>query len=268
MKTIYVTGFTGTIGKHLLGDIHPVRFDLSSSKKDFVQINFNNHSNLIHLAGVVGPSEVQKNIHYSRSVNIDGTGFLAREFLKKSEGIFYLISTSHVYAPSKDLISETSTIAPANIYAEQKYEAEVLLQDIFASESHRLCIIRVFSVLDWDVAPYTLGGAIRKMTETNSDFVLSNASDVRDFLTPKSIATAIYQIAMTGAQFEIVNLCSGSGISVGDAAKKMLHESGFKLEENRFSWEQGANPHVVGDNSRLLSAHPNLKLSWQPSTLN
>jgi len=268
MKKIYATGTTGTIGKHLRGDVHPFRFDLSSSEKNFESINFDHHANLIHLAGVVGPSEVQKNIDLSRSVNIDGTVFLAREFIKKSEGVFYFISTSHVYAPSKDLISETSPIAPTNIYAEQKYEAECLLEDIFTSQSHRLCIIRVFSVLDWDVAPYTLGGAIRKLTETNSDFILSNAADVRDFLTPKSIAAAIYEIATTGNQSGIVNLCSGLGISVGDAAKRMLNESGFHVEENKLSWEKGANPHIVGDNSRLLSGHPDLKLSWKPSTLN
>jgi dTDP-4-dehydrorhamnose reductase len=87
-------------------------------------------------------------------------------------------------------------------------------------------------------------------------------------LTPKSIAAAIYEIAMTGTQSGIVNLCSGRGISVGDAAKRMLNESGFNVEESKLSWEKGANPHVVGDNSRLLSGHPNLKLSWQPSTLN
>ena len=159
-----------------------------------------------------------------------------------------------------------SPLAPTNIYAEQKLEAEGLLQSIFASEAHRLCIIRVFSVLDWAVAPYTLGGAIRKLT--NSDFILSNASDIRDFLTPKSIAEAVYEIAMAGTQFGIVNLCSGSGISVGDAAKRMLSESGFLVSENQFSWEQGTNPYVVGDNSRLISRHPKLKLSWQPSTLN
>jgi nucleoside-diphosphate-sugar epimerase len=183
MKKIYATGSTGTIGKYLRSDIQPVRFDLSSSEKNFKSINFDHHASLIHLAGVVGPSEVQKNIELSRSVNVDGTGFLAREFIKKSEGVFYFVSTSHVYTPSQDLISETSPIAPTNIYAQQKYEAECLLENIFSSQSHRLCIIRVFSVLDWGVAPHTLGGAIRKLTETNSDFILSKVQYKRYYNT-------------------------------------------------------------------------------------
>ena len=266
MKKLYSTGTAGTIGKHLPGVVLPLRINLSSKQEKFGSIDFEKQANLLHLAGVVGPSEVLRDIEYARSVNIEGTGFLAKEFIKKSEGIFYYVSTSHVYAPSNDLISEVSPLAPANIYAEQKLEAEALLQDIFALEAHRLCIIRVFSVLDWDVAPYALGGAIKRLTD--SDFILTNASDIRDFLTPKSIAGAVYEIAMAGTPFGIVNLCSGSGISVGDAAKRMLHESGFMVAEDKFLWEHGANPYVVGDNSRLISRHPRLRLSWQPSTLN
>jgi nucleoside-diphosphate-sugar epimerase len=266
MYKLYSTGTTGTIGRHLPSNVEPINIDLASRQENFESIFFEKNSHLLHLAGVVGPSEVLKDVDYARSVNILGTKFLAQEFMKKSKGIFYYVSTSHVYAPTSDLISETSALAPANIYAEQKREAEVLLQDIFSQESHRLCIIRLFSVLDWEVPAYTLGGAIRRLT--NSEDMLSNSSDVRDFLTPKAIARAIYEIALVGTQIDILNLCTGVGLSVGAAAKKMLSESGFIVQENRFSWESGTNPYVVGDNSRLISCHPNLKLSWHPSTLN
>jgi nucleoside-diphosphate-sugar epimerase len=266
MKKLYSTGTTGTIGRHLPKIVLPINIDLSSKQGIFEFIEFEKNSCLLHLAGIVGPSEVQKDVDYAQSVNIDGTGFLAQEFIKKSEGVFYFVSTSHVYAPSSNLISETSPLAPANIYAEQKLDSEALLKDIFKFEPQRLCIFRVFSVLDWDVPTHTLGGAIKKMT--HSDATLSYCSDVRDFLTPKSIAQAIYEIVVSGTRFDVLNLCSGSGISVGDAAKRMLSESGYMVHGDRFSWERGKNPYVVGDNSRLVSLHPRLKLSWQPSSLN
>jgi nucleoside-diphosphate-sugar epimerase len=163
MKYLYATGVTGTIGRHLPADVIPVKIDLSSNRKEFINVSFETNANLIHLAGVVGPSAVLKDLGYARSVNIEGTEYLAQEFLNKSTGIFYYISTSHVYAPSSNLIAESSALSPANIYAEQKLEAETLLHRLFESESSRLCIIRVFSVLDWEVAPFTLGGAIRKL---------------------------------------------------------------------------------------------------------
>jgi len=266
MKKLYSTGVSGTIGRHLPTNVIPVDIDLSSNKGEFVSLDFESNADLLHLAGVVGTPEVQKNIEYARTVNIDGTEYLAQEFLKKSKGTFYFISTSHVYAPSRELISESSPLDPVNIYAEQKLEAETLLTSIFKANPEQLCIIRVFSVLDWDVAPHTLGGAIRKLTE--SEFILSNSSDIRDFLTPKSIARAIYKITTSQPQFRIINLCSGSGVSVGEAAKKMLRESGFEVAEDKFTWESGPNPYIVGDNSRLKSLHPRLDLAWQPSTLN
>ena len=268
MTKLYSTGSTGTIGKHLPVDVYPIELDLSSNKEKFEEINFETQSNLLHLAGVVGSSEILKNIDYARSVNIQGTEFLAHEFLKKSVGIFYYISTSHVYAPSPDIISESSPLAPSNIYAEQKLEAEELLQAIFKSNKERLCIIRIFSVLDWDVAPFTLGGAIRNLAENDPGFTLNNSSDIRDFLAPKAIASALYEVSSQDTSLGTVNLCSGRGTSVGEAARRMLSESGFEIDEAKFEWKQSANSFVVGDNSRLLSEHPTLNLTWQPSTYN
>jgi UDP-glucose 4-epimerase/GDP-4-dehydro-6-deoxy-D-mannose reductase len=266
MRKLYSTGVRGTIGKHLPTAVIPIKLDLSLEKKNFAGLHFESNSNLLHLAGIVGLSEVSKNIEYARSVNVEGTKNLAQEFIKKCDGVFYFVSTSHVYSPSNEIIEETNPVTAANIYAEQKLEAETLLQELFKLQPDRLCIIRIFSVLDWDVAPFTLGGAIKKLTD--SDFTLTNSSDVRDFLTPKTIGNALYEIATGPFQIGMINLCSSSGISVGEAAKRMLRESGFDVDESKFSWDSGTNPYVVGDNSRLKSIHPNLELSWEPSTLN
>jgi nucleoside-diphosphate-sugar epimerase len=266
MIKLYCTGGTGTIGKHLPKEVERIKFDLSSDEVAFKRLVFESQSNVLHLAGVVGVPQVLRNGNYARLVNIEGTRFLARQFKEKSKGIFYFVSTSHVYAPTPNLISELSPLAPANIYAEQKLEAETVLLDTFEAEPHRLCIIRVFSVLDWDSEVYTLGGAIKKLTERNTNFILSNCSDVRDFLTPKSIAKALYEIVSDSLQLGIVNLCSGQGISVGAAAKKMLVENGYEAEEHMFSWGHGTNPFVVGDNSWLLAHDLNLDLAWKPSS--
>ncbi len=268
MIKLYCTGGTGTIGKHLPTEVERITMDLSSDEMEFKRLVFESQSNVIHLAGVVGLSQVLRNVNYARLVNIEGTRYLAQEFKEKSRGIFYFVSSSHVYASTPNLISELSPLAPANIYAEQKLEAETLLLKIFESEPYRLCIIRVFSVLDWDAEVYTLGGAIKKLTEPNTDFTLTNCSDVRDFLTPKSVAKAIFKIALASSQLGIVNLCSGQGISVGAAAMKMLAENGFETVERMFSWEHGSNPFAVGDNSLLLTHNLNLDLVWKPSSWN
>jgi nucleoside-diphosphate-sugar epimerase len=268
MKVVYATGTSGTIGKHLPSEIKPMAINLTSSEEEFANLSILPDSNLIHLAGIVGPQAVSRNIEVSENVNIRGTISLANEFLRKSSGIFFYISTSHVYKPTTNEITESSALEPVNIYASQKLEAEIALLSLFKSSPNRLCIIRLFSVLDWDAAPFTLGGAIRKLTDSSSEFILSNSSDIRDFLTPRKIAGALFEIASKDHSLGIVNLCSNQGTSVGSAAERMLMESGFQVPTARFTWGNSDNPSIIGSNSRLISAFPNLDLTWQPSTLN
>lgn len=267
MKKLYCTGGTGTIGKHLPKQVKRLKVDLSSAEWEFKSLSFDAQSNLIHLAGVVGVQNVLQDLSYARAVNVDGTKLIAQQFKEKSEGVFYFVSSSHVYAPSLNLISEESPLAPINIYAEQKLEAEYELLHLFESAPKRLCIIRIFSVLDWDVRNHTLGGAIKKLTIPDAEFILSNCSDIRDFLTPKTIAGALFEIASTDHQLGIVNLCSSQGISVGNAAKKMLTENAFEIAEHMFSWASGENPHIIGNNAWLLENIPSLDLNWKPSIL-
>ena len=264
---LFATGKSGTIGKHLPNSIQPLSIDLSSPASIRNNSNFDSAIGLLHLAGVVGMGEVAKDIEHAYAVNVNGAMLLAKEFYNKTKGKFYYISTSHVYAPTSQKIVEEMKTEPSSIYAQQKLDSETLISEIYANSPERLCIIRVFSVLDWDVPAFTLGGAVKKLTQGDSDFELSNSDDQRDFLTPKSIAAAIYGIASSGEINGIVNLCSGVGTSVRDAANRMLTESGYGIPIDRIKPGNSANPCVVGDNTKLVSALPDLNLEWQPSRI-
>ena len=127
---IYATGTSGTIGRHLKSRVNNLDIDLSVSKKDFVLPNGIKTANLIHLAGIVGLKAVNDDLKKSISVNISGTARLAESFKSQSNGIFYYVSTSHVYAPSSARIDENGEIGPINRYAEQKYIAETVLRNM------------------------------------------------------------------------------------------------------------------------------------------
>lgn len=226
---------------------------------------FGEFDSLIHLAGIVGSKEVDSNLRLSREVNVNGTIRLATEFFSRCSGKFVFISTSHVYRPSLHKLGEDSELQPLNNYAAQKLETEKLLMDVFRNEASRLCIVRVFSVLDWDVKPFTLGGGISKLAESNSDYLLQFSDDVRDFLTPKTIAVAIERITRHPTLSGVVNLCSGVGITIGRAAEIMLGTAGFPIPAHRIIRGQSGVPHIVGDNSKLTEALPDLDLTWKPS---
>lgn len=266
MSKFIATGKSGTIGRHLPPQFEHIDIDLSSDKIAFDRLLLPKDSHLLHLAGVVGPLEVEKNPIRAAQVNLRGTELIAKEFQKKSNGKFYFVSTSHVYQPSEKPLKEESQISPINTYAMQKYEAETTLKQVFVLEPDRLCILRLFSVLDWDVAPFTLGGAIKKIVNNEDGFVLKNVDDIRDFLTPLQIAAALTKIINRNILSGVFNLSSGQGISVGQAAKYMLKKSGLNVPANSFATGNSAMPYIVGDNGKLLSKIQNLNLKWSPST--
>ena len=88
---------------------------------------------------------------------------------------------------------------------------------------------------------------------------------MRDFLTPKLIAHILMKIAHNASIFGIVNLSSMRGTTIREAARKMLTESGFEFPSARMLSGNSTRPYMVGDNSKLISYFPNLKLNWQPS---
>jgi len=219
----------------------------------------------LHAAAIVGPANVAKDLTLAYLINVKGTKRLAQ--FAKDTGVskFVFVSTSHVYKNSSDMLNELSPTFPGNIYAEQKLEAEEEVGRIFFDCPEKLCIVRVFSVLDWDVAEFTLGGGIKKLVIPNSSFILQNGDDIRDFLTPKQVASCL--IFITNQQFlsGIVNLSTGIGTSVHEAAKIMLEARGYKLPANRVMAGNSDYPYVVGDNSMLKKHLPRLDLKWQPT---
>ena len=173
MLKILATGTTGTIGKHFSGVV-PLSINLLDDFNPIEPSLFNSSSVVLHAAGIVGNEAVSKDINVSRKINIDGTKKLAEISRDSSISRFVYVSSSHVYAPSDGLLLESSKVDPVGAYAEQKIEAEQAVVEVFKETPEKLCIVRVFSVLDWDVADFTLGGAIKKLTISNSDFKLSN----------------------------------------------------------------------------------------------
>lgn len=266
MSSIFATGVSGTIGKHFKNQVFAIDCDLRNSELKNIP-NIKKGDCILHSAAVVGPISVSKDIATSHKVNVKASKMLA-EFAKNKEiSRFIYVSTSHVYAQSNSLLTESNPTAPNNVYAEQKLEAEEEITSIFRDYPEKLCIVRVFSVLDWDVADFTLGGGIKKLTSNNLSFILNYGDDIRDFLTPQLIANTLISIANEARLTGIVNLATGTGITVRDAAKTMLEGSGYKLPTNRIISGNSDYPYIVGDNSKLKAALPDLNLKWNPSRL-
>jgi nucleoside-diphosphate-sugar epimerase len=261
---IFANGTTGTIGKHLSRDVHGLKNNLLDyGQEEELENYLLTDSSLIHLAGVVGADSVKQKLVHSRNVNVVATESLAKYCLHRDIGKFVYVSTSHVYAPSRGKLNEYSDVAPISEYAKQKLETEELLQQIFAKQPEKLCIVRVFSILGWNMPDFTLGGAIEKVINNHNEGVLKEALSERDFLTPYSVAGGLLRIASLPQATGTINLCSGQGISVRDAATEMAKTKGVTLGLHNFDLTTSPNPRIVGDNTKLVALDSSLDLKWE-----
>jgi len=262
-KVTVATGHTGTIGKHLDDSI--IKPDWNLLALDTINFNFtkNKHFDLLHLAGIVGESNVTKDVILSKRINIDATLELAKKFIEISDGRFIYVSSSHVYGNTAAVISEETICNPISRYAEQKLKAEKELVDIFKTEPSRLLILRVFSILDWGMPSGTLGNTIEEMINGRINLV-RNSEDIRDFLTPKTVANVITSISKHHNCCGIINVCSSIGTSVRKAVEKFFIVSGRNSSHLRFIKENSITSSIVGSNSKLLSLNDReFKLSWE-----
>lgn len=262
-KVVIATGHTGTIGSHLKNSIVKPNWNLMLPET----INFNSIKNqnfdLLHLAGIVGESNVTQNIPLSERINIDATRELGRKFLEFSTGRFIYISSSHVYGNVDTIISEEQVCNPISMYAEQKVKAETELISIFKNNPSRLLILRVFSILDWGMPPRTLGNIIEKIIDGGMHTV-QNSQDIRDFLTPKTVANVITSISENYNCYGIMNICSGTGISVRKATEKFFELTGKSASHLTFNEMNSSVPSIVGSNLKLLALNDlEFKLSWE-----
>lgn len=263
--TTFATGSSGTIGRFFPDPVIPLSLNLTSPVEEFDRIPLQKDDVLIHAAAVVGQSNVDKDPRLARDVNIEGTRKLGIAALRKGVSKFVYISTSHVYRFGPLSLTEHDDIAPINEYAAQKYEGETALKSIFSEDIEKLCIVRVFSLLDWGMPKYSLGGAVEKLATPGSTFKLNNTSDVRDFLAPKQVAESVYEISSAKKVLGIINLCSGKATSVGEGVRQLLELEHIEVSEEKFISGNSTIPKIVGNNSRLKSLLPNLSLDWKPN---
>jgi nucleoside-diphosphate-sugar epimerase len=256
---IVASGTSGTIGKHLGKKVESLnqRLDAISEQK----VNIHKGDVYIHLGAMVGPQIVGEHPLASRQINVDSTVRLAQHCLSIDAEKFVFISTSHVYARGSEDKTELSRIDPLNIYAEQKYETEIKLQAMFSGNKEKLLILRVFSILGWDTKPSTLGGGVRKLL-TDENYNLMCGDDIRDFLTPEQAATIIVEIAQREPATGIINLCTGIGISVRDAALLMINERTSTDFSERIRAGTSNIPRLVG-NPSLLNQNLGKSFKWK-----
>lgn len=263
MKT-FLTGGSGTIGKNFPESVIRLNIDLEQNKGLEVPEIKKCRFNFIHAAAIVGNLAVSSNLKKAYKINVESTKILAELCLSSDLNKFLYVSTSHVYKRNSEFIDENSDIEPTSAYSDQKRMAEIELTEIFRNIPEKLLILRVFSILDWDMPEYSLGGAVRKLISEKINLI-NYGDDIRDFMTPFIAAKTISELILNTNADGILNVCTSKPRKVSDAVGEMLVQAGKSHLTNQIIANKSSNPIMVGSNKKLLNYLPNGIPEWVPS---
>lgn len=228
MRKIGITGSSGVIGRHVENFVrrHNPRLEVIPYHGDIL----NEHAitkwaekaqpdSVLHLAAVVPISSVEANPEGASRINIEGTQLLAETLLKSRMGKklkFLYASTAHVYRSSPAPIREESDLAPLNLYAQTKLDAEVALGRVQKDHPElELTITRIFSVYSQDQPDsFLYPSLLRRFKESKSgDIELVGCNNVRDFLHAEQVAELLALLSMTNFS-GVINVGSGKGKTI------------------------------------------------------
>lgn len=259
---VFSTGTTGTIGRQLPSGVLPLNVRLNQNFNISDELSDVNSFSIIHLAAVVGENNLREN-PAARRVNVEAAIELGRQALERGVSKFLYVSTSHVYAPSVYETDEASQCSPITEYGSQKYEAELGLREVFAEAPEKLVIARVFSLLDFGMPYFSLGGLASRIISERGRIDVNYSNDVRDFLDLQACADAIYCLAINQTASQTYNICSGKPLSVKEALSMFATKNGAALSDVNFIKGTSSRPFQVGRNNLFLNEFPSKHLKWK-----
>lgn len=295
---ILITGAGGFLGSHLIS------FLKNNLETDFEIFNLGknkiNNSNLLFLDDIKNQDQINKYLsdirpHYlfhlagaanssidlneSKLVNVDYAKFLLRaiEINNIQHQIRVLVTgTSAEYGRvsySELPISENYQPNPESIYGKTKYE-----QTLHALNWHKpdrnLVIVRPFNVIGLKMPIHLALGSFINQIESlpdKGDLKTGNLNTKRDFIDVDDVINLMWKLINNKhANGEIINICSGKAVAVGDILELAIKLSGKEIsivsEEERIR----KNDLLIhfGDNTKLLKIVGDYNFTSWKNTIN
>jgi len=241
-RTIWITGASGFVGKHLLKyfaehepqteviglDINAPDFEVPATR--FVQVDISDPeaitvllgekspSSVYHLVGVLPPADAET----MWRVNTGVTQRFAMALAIHAPHTIRFVSTGSAAEygdPGRvSLIREDFRGIPMNAYGESKLAATNLLLGLGASSNLEVIIVRPFNFVGPGLSSSLVLGEICEQLRSGTSTVrVGPLEPVRDFLDVRDAVEACALLADKGEPGEIYNLCSGVGHSIQDA---------------------------------------------------
>jgi len=231
-----ITGATGVLGRSIQRHSclsngvpivwQPFRGDITNGADlEAFTSQFSRFDAVYHFAAKVPVKEVERDRVRSFDVNVCSTLRLLEGLqLTENKPWFFLASSSHVYRPSLQPLSEGAEVAPTGWYGMTKLEADLMGQFYYNSYRTPVCIGRIFSFSHPRQAPpYFLPSLIERIKNAPANAVLEvpGILGTRDFSDADQITDSI--LSLFSQKFcGTVNIASGYSFCLGDIVQKIL----------------------------------------------
>lgn len=234
---------------------------------------------VVHLAAKKAVGESMEHPDLYALNNLNGTVNVLNAMVKKGVKYFVFSSSAAVYGmPDREVLDETTPLAPINFYGYSKKAIEDLLAWYDTLKGIKFVALRYFNAVGYDaegavqgmeknpqnllpIIMETLFGVRPCMTVFGSDYPTKDGTCVRDYIHVTDLASAHY-LALAYLekenQSQILNLGTGAGHSV----KEMLDET-KRITGQKINYKMGDRR--PGDPAALMavSTKANKLLGWK-----
>lgn len=249
---IAVTGASGFIGTYVINELYKrnveiiaisrtkrsstslklkkvkwIKIDISNPPKDCLNV-IGNPDSLIHLAWE-GLPNYRSNHHIDKELP-SHFNFLSG-LINQGLDSLIAVGTCFEYGMQSGGLSVNHRTLPENEYAIAKDTLHNQIRKLSNLHQIKLIWARLFYVYGVGQAENSLYSSLRKAIESGDKFFqMSSGRQIRDFLPVEDAASALVDLVFDKEAKNVVNICSGSPISVLELVEKLLKDNNWKIE--------------------------------------
>jgi len=250
---VAITGATGFVGRSVLAeldarsietiavvrpssdsmqeklDCDTVEFDLYDAPSDAFEL-MGRPDILIHLAWSGLPN--YKSLHHFEQELPNQYRFL-KSMIESGLQSLVVAGTCFEYGMQSGPQNEDATVHPSNPYGFAKDALRCQLEFLKKTNSYQLAWARLFYLFGEGQAESSLLPQLRLAAEGGEKkFNLSGGEQLRDYLSVADVASYLVSISLLEQDVGIVNVCSGTPISIRKVVEGWIEENAWSIKLN------------------------------------
>jgi nucleoside-diphosphate-sugar epimerase len=291
---IFITGGGGYLGSNLAKKMAPtgvecylfdrafnttsIKLSESSSNVHLMEGDLNDLQRLIKTCQDILPTHI---LHFAASldrsrdfsvyndisrVNVGGTLNLLKALEDIPYEFFGFSSTSDVYGTQNTLpFHEDQLPSPVSPYSLTKLMAEDMIRTWSVLHDKPFTIFRIFLFIGPGMPPNTFIGQLQRAFRNNTEFLMTKGEQKRDYLSLEDLLESISLVLhKKNANGEILNICSGSSVSMKEIAGSVQEISGNCLRiSDILPYRENEIWEIRGSNEKLKRLLP----EFQPGSV-